>query len=57
MVGGALETGRERPTKEQVVVSVHRHFISELAEMKERGQMLSSSSRRRASQIFSESEA
>ena len=57
MVGGALETGRKRLTKEQVVVSVDRHFISELAEMKERGQMLSSSSRRRASQIFSESEA
>ena len=34
MVGNALETGRERPTKEKVVVSVDCHFVLELAEMK-----------------------
>ena len=35
MVGGALETGRERPTKEKVIVSIDRHFMLELAKMKE----------------------
>jgi len=35
MIGGALETGRERPTEENVSVSVDHHFVLELAEMKE----------------------
>ena len=37
MVGGVLETGRERPTKKKVVINVDRHFILKLAEMKEKG--------------------
>ena len=36
MVGGTLETGREHPTKEKVIVSVNHHFVLELVEMKER---------------------
>ena len=35
MVGGTLEAGRERPIEEKIVVSMDRHFVSELAEMKE----------------------
>jgi len=34
MIGGTLETGREHPTKEKVVVSVDCHFILELTKMK-----------------------
>ena len=35
VVGGTLETGRERPTKEQVIMSVDFYFVSELSEMHE----------------------
>ena len=37
MVGGALETERERSTKKKVVVSVDCHFVLELAEMERVG--------------------
>jgi len=33
MVSGALETGRERPTEEEVVVSINCHLVLALAEM------------------------
>ena len=31
-----LETGREHPTKEKVIVNINHHFVLELVEMKER---------------------
>ena len=34
MIGGTLETGREYPIEEKVIVSMDRHFILDLAEMK-----------------------
>ena len=35
MVGGTLRlAGRERPIEEKVIMSMDRHFVSELGEMK-----------------------
>ena len=35
MVSDTLETGRERPKEEEVIMSVYCHLVLELAEMKE----------------------
>jgi len=37
MVGGTLETGRERPIEEEIVMSIDGHLVLELAERKEGG--------------------
>ena len=36
MISGSLDTVRERPTDKEVVVSINRHLVLELAEMWER---------------------
>ena len=36
MISSALEAGREHQTEKEIVISINRHLVLELAEMQER---------------------